>query len=127
MKTNNKLHPVFNYLLDCIQTENDNETTQEKIKYVLNDFDNEFNFSNNKKRFPNLQTRFAEWLQGSPSALSIDYYNCDIIKLAKDWGSIPQNATERQEQNILDGYWNFMSCKFFQLCKQNKVEYSNLY
>lgn len=125
MKTNSKKHPVFSYLISCMDEEL--ETTEQKIEEVLNAFNEEFNFTNNKKRYPNLQCRFAEWLQGAPSALSIDFYNDDILKLAVSWGSISQNATERQEQKILDNYYNFMSCKFFQLCKQNKIEYSQLY
>lgn len=124
MKTNNELHPVFNYILGCIEHEGTNE---EKLKEVLNAFNSEFNFEQNKKRYPNLQTRFAEWLQGAPSLFEIEYWNDGIINLAKEWQSIPQDATEKQEQKILDNYYNFMACKFFQLCTQNKVSYSNLY
>ena len=124
MKTNNKLHPVFNYILGCIEHEGTNE---EKLKEVLNAFNSEFNFEQNKRRYPNLQTRFAEWLQGAPSLFEIEYWNEGIIKLAKEWQSIPQDATEKQEQKILDNYYNFMACKFFQLCTQHKVSYSNLY
>lgn len=124
MKTNNKLHPVFNYILGCIEHEGTNE---EKLKEVLNAFNSEFNFEQNKRRYPNLQNRFAEWLQGAPSSFEVEYWNDGIIKLAKEWQSIPQDATEKQEQKILDNYYNFMACKFFQLCTRNKVSYSNLY
>ena len=124
MKTNNKLHPVFNYILGCIEHEGTNE---EKLKEVLNAFNSEFNFEQNKRRYPNLQNRFAEWLQGAQSSFEVEYWNEGIIKLAKEWQSIPQDATEKQEQKILDNYYNFMACKFFQLCTQHKVSYSNLY
>jgi len=124
MKTNNKLHPVFTYLMEAI---NFKGSDLEKLHSVLIAFNEEHNFDNNKRRLPNLQNRFADWLQGLPSAIDIEYYNFDIIQLAKKWEAIPQNATEKQEQKILDNYWDFMSCKFFQLCKQNKVDYSFLY
>ncbi len=40
MKTNNKLHPVFAYLINCIDYEGSNV---DKLHYVLNLFDSEFN------------------------------------------------------------------------------------
>ena len=55
----------------------------------------------------------TEWLQGL--ALPIDYNYYDIIQLAKDWGSIPENATEKQEEKICDNYWSFMANKLNQL------------
>ncbi len=54
-----------------------------------------------------------EWLQGL--ALPIAFDNWDIINLAKDWRSIPEDATERQEDKILDNYWHFMANKLSQL------------
>jgi len=127
MKTNNKLHPVFDYLLDCIETEQENPSKLDKINFVLENFNSEANFLNNKKRYPNLQYRFAYWLQGAPSSISIEYWNDEIIKLAIKWGAIPENATENQQYKIISNYYNFMAAKFFQLCKQNKVDYSFLY
>ncbi|BAQ84205.1 hypothetical protein [uncultured Mediterranean phage uvMED] len=59
------------------------------------------------------QKSLTDWLQGL--ALPIDFYYCDIIQLAKDWGSIPQNATEKQESKICDNYWSFMANKLGQL------------
>ena len=55
----------------------------------------------------------TEWLQGL--ALPIDYNYYDIIQLAKDWGSIPQDATAKQEDKICDDYWSFMANKLSQL------------
>ena len=124
MKTNNKLHPVFNYLLNSIDFEGSNE---DKINFVLNSFNSEYNQDYNKRYIPNLQTRFAEYLQGLPSCLNIVFSNYDILQLAKSWEGLPENATEKQEDKILSNYFNFMAAKFFQLCKQNKVNYSNLY
>lgn len=124
MKTNNKLHPVFNYILGCIEHDG---TTEEKLKEVLKYFNEEHNHEYNKKRYNNLQERFAEWLKGAPSSIEIDHWNDDIIKLGKDWGSIPQEATEKQQEKIVSNFYNFISCKFFQLCKQNRIEYTFLY
>ena len=61
------------------------------------------------------QRALAEWLQGLPSAISIEYQYYAILELAKDWGSIPEDATEKQEQKIIDNYYNFMANKIGQL------------
>lgn len=124
MKTNSKNHPVFSYLISCM---NEEGTTEQKINEVLSRFNEEYNHEYNKKRYKNLQDRFAEWLKGAPSALEIDYWTDDILKLAIDWKSIPENATESQKNKIVANFYNFIACKFFQLCKQHKIEYNFLY
>lgn len=124
MKTNSKNHPVFAYLISCM---NEEGTTEQKINEVLNKFNVEYNHEYNKKRYKNLQDRFAEWLKGAPSALEVDYWTDNIVQLAINWGSIPENATESQKNKIVSNFYNFISCKFFQLCKQYKIEYNFLY
>lgn len=61
------------------------------------------------------QKALAEWLQGLPSAINLPFYNHDILKLAVKFGSLPENATEKQEDKILDNYWDFMANKIGQL------------
>jgi len=50
--------------------------------------------------------------------LHIAFNNHDILELAKDYGSISNNATEKEEQKILDNYWVFMANKLIQLKKR---------
>ena len=59
------------------------------------------------------QQAITDWLQGL--ALPIDYTYYNIIQLAKEWGSIPQDATAKQEDKICDDYWWFMANKLRQL------------
>ena len=61
----------------------------------------------------------SDWLQGL--ALPIDYTYHNIIELAKDWGSIPQDATSKQEDKICDNYWSFMANKLRQLFEGYRV------
>lgn len=56
-----------------------------------------------------------DWIQGLPTCLHIAFYNCDILELAKTWGSLPINPTEKQEDKILENYWSFMANKISQL------------
>ena len=67
------------------------------------------------------QAAFAEWLQGLPSAINIDFQNSDILELAVEWGSIPENATESQEDKILENWWNFIAAKTVQLFRNYHV------
>ena len=41
--------------------------------------------------------------------------NYDILELAKKFGSIPNNATEKQEYDLLENYWRFIANKLIQL------------
>jgi len=64
-------------------------------------------------------TACTPWLQGL--ALNIEYMNHEIIELAKEWGSLEHDATEKQEQKILDNYWSFMANKCLQLMRGYRV------
>ena len=125
---NNKL--AFDYILENIDSEAYDVTCSndaEKLAFVLDCFNKEANYENNKKRIPNLQSRFADYLMGLPTIITIDFENYKILEIAKLWESIPNNASEKQEDKILSNWFNFISAKFFQLCNKNKVDYSFLY
>lgn len=103
------------YLIDaidpdyCEATEGD---TQSLINGLETAFNAEYGFMVERV---GEQKALAEWLQGLPSAINIEFYNHKILELAVKWGSIPENATEKQEDKILDNYWNFMANKIGQL------------
>jgi hypothetical protein len=50
-----------------------------------------------------------EWLQGLPGVIHLPVYYGEQIELAKKFGSIPQDATEKEEQKIIDNYYNFFA------------------
>ncbi len=125
---NNKL--AFDYILENIESENYDVTCKndaEKLAFVLDCFNKEVNYENNKKRIPNLQSRFADYLMGLPTCFTIAFENYKIIEIAKQWESLPINATEKQQDKIISNWFNSISAKFFQLCNKNKVDYSFLY
>lgn len=62
----------------------------------------------------------VDWLQGL--ALNISFNNVDIIANAKKWGSLPENATESQEDKILEKYWLFMAMRLTGLWNKHKVQ-----
>ena len=94
-------------------------TPKEKLQFLRDTFRSEYGHMINRV---GEQRAFSEWLSGLPSAMDIPFYNDDIIKLAKKSGSLPQNATPKQEQRVLDNYWNFMSNKTFQLFRKYDIK-----
>lgn len=131
MKTNDKRHPVFACLTECVPTaetilveygEVVSDTLTARLQWVCDTFKAEYCFSDNLKRYGSYQRTFAEWLQGLPSALSVDYENHRIRELAIEWGSLRADDDDRALDKILDNWYNFISVKFYQLCKQNKVK-----
>ena len=91
------------------------KTDAQKIAFVYNTFKSEKGW--HIDRVGEYQA-FIDWLQGLPSCLNIDYENYKILELAKLWGSIPDNATEKQEDKILANWWNLIAVKFFQLVRK---------
>lgn len=121
---------ISNYLLKCIpdtatiQAEYDKEvlTDKDRVNFAMADFERVANYDHNNRKFPNIQDRLADFLQGLPGTLQIDFANYEIVKLAKLWGSIPENATEKTEDKIINNWFNFIAFKFLQLHRDiNKV------
>jgi hypothetical protein len=124
MNTNNKNHPVYQYILDSVNSvdydlEKQPETDQEKLQFVLDTFRKEYDHEIKRQ---GEHRAFKEWLSGLPSAINIDFKNYYILQLAKQWRSIPKDATGKQEDKIIENWFNFITVKFFVLCRRNKVD-----
>ena len=119
LRTNSKkyLSNIQNYLIDAVNTEGyktEATTDAEKIAFVMSCYDSEFNHKYNAIRYPNEQERFANWLAGLPSAISIPFYYNDIIELAKQLQEVETYA-EKMEQRICENYFNFMAYHILKL------------
>lgn len=119
LKTNSKkyLNNIQNYILDSIDSEGydiKTETPTEKLDFLFDCFEVEFNYKNNKLRYPNLQDRFANWLQGLPSAISIPHQYNKILELSKNLLEV-DNLGEELENKIIDNYWSFMAYHIIKL------------
>jgi hypothetical protein len=122
MKTNSKefRNNVYSYILSCIDGENygvELKTDKEKIDFVLNTFKSEYSYQI-KYYGSNIRESFAQYLAGLPSCINIEFRNYEIIQLAKNWGSIPQNANENQEDRIIINWFRFIADNFFRLEKK---------
>lgn len=108
---------VFNYILGSIDGDNygvELTTDKQKVDFVYDTFRSEYGYQilyyggNEVKAF-------SEYLAGLPSCINIEFRNYYILELAKMWGSIPQDATEKQEDKIIDNWFNYIAVNFFQM------------
>lgn len=84
----------------------------DKIKTTYNVFRIEYGY--NIARMGEKRA-FCEWLQGLPSALTVPFYNYDILNMAYLHDQIKANATEDEEDKFLDAYFMNLSSAFFTL------------
>ena len=129
LRTNSKkyLANIQNYLIDAINTEDhttEATTHAEKLDFVMDCYNEEFNHKYNQARHPNEQKRFAHWLAGLPSVLNIPFYNDEIIKLAKQLQEVETYPNEKTTcKNIIDNYFNFMAYHILKLnCELNFIK-----
>ena len=120
MKTTNKNHPVYRYMIDCIDTDGNTQIAFDatKLAYVMSRFKTEYDHEIKRK---GVHKAFTDWLMGLPSCFNIDFENYKILEIAQLWGSLPEKATEAQEDKIIANWFNFITVKFFQICNRNKV------
>lgn len=110
------------YIIDSISTEGYGvkaTTNKEKLQFLYNTFKSEFGHEIARKGEVNA---FKDWIQGLPGSFNIEFYNNKILELAKRIGSLPANPTEKEEDKIIDNYWNFMAVNTFKLFRKYKVK-----
>jgi hypothetical protein len=107
------------YILDaiknssCVNDENivirnDKEAVELFAKY----FNEEFNYSYNKKRYPILQNRIAQYLRGLPSVCSVAYSDYDIKQIGKSWGFC---QSEKEADEFVENWWSILAFRILQL------------
>lgn len=93
------------------------KNNKEKLQYLYDIFKAEYGF--NIARL-GLNKAFAEWLKGLPSCFNIPFWNVDILKLAEELGQ--DTTTEKQQEKILNSYWDFITTKTFKLFSSFKID-----
>ena len=115
LRTNTKKYQenFKTYFLEVIKGEDlpeDIKTDKEKVNFIFERFNSEYNHANNIRRQPNFQMRFAEWLQGL--AINLPYNYDDIIELAK---KLLETDQLKNEDTIINNYWSFMAYQIIKL------------
>ena len=110
------------YFVSCINNKGYSNvrliTTECKLKFLHDTFIREAGW--NIERVGE-QNAFREWLMGLPSSINIEFENYKILQLAKRLGSLLENATDKQEDKLLENYWNYAAVKGFQLFNKFKI------
>lgn len=119
LKTNSKKYQenFKNYILDVIDSEDlpsKTMTDKEKVFWLLEErFNKEYCYEQNLDRYKNDMTKLlTDWLSGL--AINIPYTYNDIIKLSK---KLLETDTLKNEDKIIENYFNFMAIQIFKLAK----------
>ena len=115
LKTNSKQYQTNfkNYILSVIDSEDlpsETMSDKEKINYIFDRYTSEYENEYNKRRIPNNQARFADWLSGL--SLNIPYTYYYIVKLSK---KLLETDTLKNENKIIDNYFSFMAMQMIRL------------
>ena len=115
LKTNSRKYQenFKKYILSVIDSEDlpsETMTDKEKINFVMDRFTNEHDFEYNKRKIPNTQERFGDWLQGG--ALNIPMYYDEVLNLAK---KLLETDTLKNENRIINNYYSFMALQIIRL------------
>ena len=116
-----------NYLLEAIDwsgylgytIDKEPEDTYHQLKFVDETFRSEYGHMIERVGY---QKALAEWFAGLPSAINIDFENYRILELAKEWGSIPEDATEAQEDKILNNWFMWIANKLIKLLNSYDIK-----
>lgn len=114
LRLNKRFGVQFGYLLDCVDTDiiGENATDKEKINFVFDTFNNEYNDAYYKRRYPNECERLANYLRCLPSCIHIAFSDYDIIQVGKSWG---YRKTPRQEADFVNNWWNYCAYRLIQM------------
>lgn len=120
LRNNKRYGEQFAYVLDAIYAESEETgeeitsqlTDKQKVEWVFRQFDIEFNYDYNKKRYPNEQERLANYLQGLPSCINIAFSDYDIKQLGKSWGYC---KTEKKAAEFVGRWFSVMAFRLLQL------------
>lgn len=104
--------------IDAEYLGNDQANTAEKIALLKADFYATHKWLVDRNGEVNA---IREWLQGLPGGIAIPFMNYEILQYAKQIGSLREDATEREEDKILDNWWNLCAVKLHQLFKGYRI------
>ena len=109
------------YLMGCVDNEDNpsqTETIKGKLEYIMSRFDAEYNYKNNRMRYPNLADRMANYLMGLPFSFAFDNYEVKQVA-AKLHGidSIP----EKKQAMILSQWFQHLAHMILKLANKEGI------
>lgn len=70
-------------------------------------------------------TALMRYLQTPLTAIDLPHDCYEILDMARELGSLPENSTRIQEDKILAEYWGFVAFQIFELFKKHAVPVYN--
>ena len=124
MNTNRKQY-LKNIEIEIINAidELEGNTTEQKLQTMIDRFDSEYNYANNKLRTPIRQQRFAEWLQGG--AIDIPLYWSEVNEMAKRVHETDL-ITDFEFEKIHDNYFSHMAYHSLRVAEKFNINLNNL-
>ena len=95
---------------------------QEQPEYIIKYFFDTF-YDEYKWRVSQVgeMSALIEYLMNQPAVITLPCYYHEQIELAKKFGSIPQDATEKEEQKIIDNFFKFFANYLLQFKRKFKI------
>lgn len=133
MKTTTKQFKtkVQNHIIDRLgypwdddnDRENENATIKERLQNVIDNFNNYYN-DYERRRTPNQQNAFIDFLLGLPGCLSVEYVYYNIRQTLREWHEQTEAEADKytDDQAAAAYYW-LIYREFCTLCKQNKIDF----
>lgn len=97
------------HILSCIDPSGYDEvaeTEADKITFLYHTFMAEYGYMVDRV---GIAKAFVEYYAGLPSCCTVEWRNHEILKLATVWGMLPEDASESQEDNVLENWFGFMA------------------
>ena len=98
------------------------ETDKEKVQFVLDCFNKEYNYYNNKRRQPQLKKRLAEWIEGLPGVFEVSYWHEDIETDLEKFGFITADSTEKEKSDLVSNWFEIVASTLLELAKELNLD-----
>lgn len=125
---NSKVKAKINaYILNAIDGEGYDrtpETDQQKLLFLATTFKSEYCYKANFVQYKTVPEVFKQWIMGLPTAFNIAWNYHDILRDAKTFGNLPEQMTEKQENKIISGWFDFIATKTLQLMNRHGIQNS---
>ena len=121
---------LFAYIIDTINSDVydiETTTTIDKLTFLLDCFNKEFNYKQNKVIYPKLQDRLSEWFMCLPSVFTVDFSNFDIINKGKEFCLLNDESTDRKIDTFIANWFDLIAFNVLDMCRKNNVYYSYLF
>lgn len=112
------------YLLECVDEswlEEMNLTDSEPgaiFSALFEQMKSEYWIGYERKRYPNRETAFIQWLMGLP-VLTVDYYYDDMRNLLAKWlEETPEESAKYDDSKVSDLFYHLMAREFFAVLDQ---------